>query len=95
MPPRAPPTPGSIAAGLIDASASPAHRVAKPRRLPSTRRALTPPELEEINAEARTRGNDVILDALLLRLHTEPPAAAAAPWPCAWSTWTPPTDWSA
>ncbi|PTA46018.1 site-specific integrase [Micromonospora sp. RP3T] len=61
----------AIADGLIDASASPAHRVAKPRRLPGTRRALTAHELEEINAIARTSGNDVILDALLLRLHTE------------------------
>jgi integrase len=57
--------------GLIDRAASPAHRVAKPRRLPSTRRALTAHELEQINAIARTSGNDVILDALLLRLHTE------------------------
>ncbi|MEV6524533.1 hypothetical protein AB0M43_21475 [Longispora sp. NPDC051575] len=61
----------AIADGLIDAADSPAHRVAKPRRLPSTRRALTPRELEEINLAARTSGNDVILDALLLRLHTE------------------------
>ncbi|MFG3423753.1 tyrosine-type recombinase/integrase [Micromonospora sp. NPDC048063] len=61
----------AVADGLIDASASPAHRVAKPRRLPSTRRALTSYELEEINAVARTSGNDVVLDALLLRLHTE------------------------
>ncbi|MGC4795727.1 tyrosine-type recombinase/integrase [Micromonospora saelicesensis] len=61
----------AIADGLIDAAASPAHRVAKPRRLPGTRRALTAHELEEINAMARTSGNDVILDALLLRLHTE------------------------
>ncbi|MCW3842125.1 site-specific integrase [Micromonospora yasonensis] len=61
----------AVADGLIGASASPAHRVAKPRRLPSTRRALTPHELEEINAVVRTSGNDVILDALLLRLHTE------------------------
>ena len=61
----------AIADGLIDAGASPAHRVAKPRRLPSTRRALTPDELEQINVAARTSGNDVILDALLLRLHTE------------------------
>ncbi|MFI7211592.1 tyrosine-type recombinase/integrase [Micromonospora maritima] len=57
--------------GLIAASASPAHRVAKPRRLPSNRRALTRHELEEINIEARTSGNDVVLDTLLLRLHTE------------------------
>src|SRR2546429_4852996 len=61
----------AIADGLIDAATSPAHRVVKPRRLPSTRRALTPDELEQINLAARTSGNDVILDALLLRLHTE------------------------
>ncbi len=61
----------AIADGLIDAAASPAHRVVKPRRLPSTRRALTPDELEQINLAARTSGNDVLLDALLLRLHTE------------------------
>jgi integrase len=39
--------------------------------LPSTRRALTPDELDAINVAARTSGNDVVLDALLLRLHTE------------------------
>ncbi|WP_432838541.1 tyrosine-type recombinase/integrase [Dactylosporangium sp. CA-092794] len=61
----------AIADGLIQAADSPAHRVAKPRRLPSTRRALTPDELTDINAVARTTGNDTILDALLLRLHTE------------------------
>jgi integrase len=61
----------AIADGLIRAEASPAHRVAKPRRLPSTRRALTTGELELINTAARTSGNDVVLDALLLRLHTE------------------------
>lgn len=57
--------------GYLTAAASPAHRVAKPRRLPSTRRALTTDELDQINTAARTSGNDVILDALLLRLHTE------------------------
>ncbi|GLZ28062.1 hypothetical protein Lesp02_02520 [Lentzea sp. NBRC 105346] len=61
----------AIADGLIAPTASPAHRVAKPRRLPSTRRALTPGELDQINTAARASGNDVILDALLLRLHTE------------------------
>jgi hypothetical protein len=53
--------------GHIDPLASPAHRVAKPRRNPSTRRALTTHELEDINTTARACGNDVILDAL--RLH--------------------------
>jgi integrase len=33
--------------------------------------ALTPDELDAINVAARTSGNDVVLDALLLRLHTE------------------------
>jgi integrase len=61
----------AIADALIGAGASPAHKVVKPRRLPSTRRALNPDELDEINLVARTCGNDVILDALLLRLHTE------------------------
>jgi site-specific recombinase XerD len=61
----------AIADGLIVPGASPAHKVAKPRRLPSTRRALTPEELAEINLAARSSGNDVVLDALLLRLHTE------------------------
>jgi hypothetical protein len=61
----------AIADGLNDVGASPAHRVAKPRRLPNTRRALAPDELERINLVARTSGNDVILHALLLRPHTE------------------------
>jgi integrase len=61
----------AIADNLIDPGASPAHRVAKPRRLPSTRRALTTHELTEINLATRTSGNDPILDALILRFHTE------------------------
>jgi integrase len=61
----------ATADGYLTAAASPAHRIAKPRRLPSTRRALTPDELDQINIAARSSGNDAILDALLLRLHTE------------------------
>jgi integrase len=61
----------AIADGLIDQKDSPAHRVAKPRRLPNTRRALTAWELEQVNTTARVSGNDAVLDALLLRLHTE------------------------
>ena len=61
----------ATADGYLTTAASPAHRVAKPRRLPSTRRALTPDELDQINIVARSSGNDAILDALLLRLHTE------------------------
>jgi site-specific recombinase XerD len=61
----------AIADGLIEQKDSPAHRVVKPRRLPNTRRALTAWELEQINATARVSGNDAVLDAILLRLHTE------------------------
>lgn len=61
----------AIADDLLPAGSSPAHRVAKPRRLPSTRRALTVAELDQINTVARSSGNDPVLDALLLRLHTE------------------------
>ncbi|KZM72710.1 tyrosine-type recombinase/integrase [Nocardia terpenica] len=61
----------AIADDLLPAGSSPAHRVPKPRRLPSTRRALTADELDQINAAARVSGDDPALDALLLRLHTE------------------------
>jgi integrase len=61
----------AIADGLIAPGASPAHQVAKPRCLPNTRRALITDELAQINTAARTGGNDVVLDALILRLHTE------------------------
>lgn len=61
----------AIADELLAPGTSPAHRVTKPRRLPSTRRALTPFELDQINTVTRATGNDVVLDALLLRLHTE------------------------
>ncbi|HEX3591068.1 MAG TPA: tyrosine-type recombinase/integrase, partial [Pseudonocardiaceae bacterium] len=50
---------------------NPAARVPKPRRLPSTRTALTPNQLDQINHIAATTGNDPELDTLLLRLHTE------------------------
>ena len=57
--------------GHIKASDNPALKVAKPRRLPSTRRAVPDTRLAEINQVAATTGNDPTLDTLLLRLHTE------------------------
>ena len=57
--------------GHIPAGDNPARKVAKPRRLPSTRRAVPDTRLAEINQVAATTGNDPALDALLLRLHTE------------------------
>jgi integrase/recombinase XerC len=56
--------------------------VDKPRRLPSTRRAVAGKRLAEINHAAATTGDDPELDTLLLRLHTET-AAGAARWRCA------------
>ncbi|MFI6785598.1 tyrosine-type recombinase/integrase [Micromonospora sp. NPDC050276] len=61
----------AIADGYLTTVDSPAHRIRKPRRLPNTRRALTPDELSDIKAAARSGGNDIMLDALLLRLHSE------------------------
>lgn len=45
----------AIADDLIDHKNSPAHRVAKPRRLPNTRRALTAWELDQIPGSAACR----------------------------------------
>ena len=56
---------------LIKRADNPALQVDKPRRLPSTRRALGDDRLTAINHTAATTGNDAELDALILRLHTE------------------------
>jgi site-specific recombinase XerD len=57
--------------GLITQEDNPARKVAKPRRLPSTRRAVPDTRLAQINQIAAATGNDPELDTLLLRLHTE------------------------
>jgi integrase len=57
--------------GHMKVGDNPALKVAKPRRLPSTRRAVPDTRLAEINRIAATTGNDPALDTLLLRLHTE------------------------
>jgi len=57
--------------GLIAEADKPARKVAKPRRLPSTRRAVPDTRLAEINEAAAATGDDPELDTLLLRLHTE------------------------
>jgi integrase/recombinase XerC len=57
--------------GLIAEADNPARKVAKPRRLPSTRRAVPDTRLAEINQAAAATGDDPDLDTLLLRLHTE------------------------
>jgi hypothetical protein len=55
--------------GLISEKDNPALKVEKPRRLPSTRRAIADTRLAEINEVAATTGDDPELDALILRLH--------------------------
>jgi integrase/recombinase XerC len=57
--------------GLIKERDNPARKVAKPRRLPSTRRAVNDARLAEINQIAATTGDDPELDTLILRLHIE------------------------
>ncbi|GLZ01612.1 site-specific integrase [Actinoplanes sp. NBRC 103695] len=61
----------AVADRLIAASDNPAARVAKPRRLASTRRALPDHQLADIIKVAATTGNDPDLDNLILRLHIE------------------------
>ncbi len=57
--------------GYIGERDNPARKVEKPRRLPSTRRAVADTRLAEINHVAATTGDDPELDTLILRLHTE------------------------
>jgi site-specific recombinase XerD len=57
--------------GLIAEQDNPARKVAKPRRMPSTRQALDGAQFAEINQVAAVTGDDPELDALIVRLHTE------------------------
>jgi integrase/recombinase XerC len=57
--------------GLMEATDNPARKVAKPRRLLSTRQAVPDDRLAEIHHAAATTGDDPALDTLLLRLHIE------------------------
>jgi integrase/recombinase XerC len=61
----------AVADGLIDEADNPAKRVPKPRRLASTRRALSEEQVSQVIQAAATTGDDSDLDLLLLRLHIE------------------------
>jgi integrase len=61
----------AVADGWTREADNPAVKVDKPRRLPSTRRAIGDARLAEINEVAATTGDDPGLDTLLIRLHTE------------------------
>ncbi|WP_051133122.1 tyrosine-type recombinase/integrase [Nocardia paucivorans] len=56
---------------LIAPSANPALKVPMPRKLESTRHALTAEQVSELGRVASQTGNDVELDALIVRLHIE------------------------
>ena len=57
--------------GHINQRDNPARKVAKPRRLPSTRRAVADTRLAEINQVAAATSDDPEPDTLILRPHTE------------------------
>ncbi|WP_067856976.1 tyrosine-type recombinase/integrase [Nocardia shimofusensis] len=57
--------------GLIRPSANPARKVKMPRRLESPRHALTPEQISDLGRVACETGDDVELDALIVRLHIE------------------------
>ncbi|MFY1692795.1 hypothetical protein [Plantactinospora sp. WMMB782] len=57
--------------GLIRQVDNPAAKVAKPRRLASTRRAIPEAQLAAIIHIVATTGNDPHLDSVLIRLHLE------------------------
>lgn len=61
----------AVADGHLAGADNPALKVTKPRRLPSTRRAIADTRLAEINKAAATSGDDPALDCMLIRLHTE------------------------
>jgi integrase/recombinase XerC len=57
--------------GRLDERHNPAMRVTKPRRNPSTRRALAGNRLTELNDVVASTGDDPELDSLICRLHEE------------------------
>jgi integrase len=61
----------AVADGILTEAQNPAARVAKPRRLRSTRTALPDHRLGELAQVAGSSGDDPALDTLLLRLHIE------------------------
>jgi hypothetical protein len=80
--------------GIITEADNPVRKVAKPRRLPSTRRAFADTRLAEINDIAATTGNDRSWTPCCCGCTPRPPAAGAARSPCAPRTWTRTSAWS-
>jgi integrase/recombinase XerC len=61
----------AAADGFLTDAENPALKVAKPKRLVSTRRALPDARLAEVNEVAAGGGDDPALDGLIIRLHIE------------------------
>jgi integrase len=61
----------AIADKLVHPRCNPAAAVPKPHRPANNRRALSNPELAQINHTAATTGDDPVLDTLILRIHHE------------------------
>jgi hypothetical protein len=80
--------------GLIAEADNPARKVAKPRRLPSTRRAVPDIRLAEINRSPRPPAMILSWTRCCCGCTPRRPAAAAARWPCARPTWTRTSAWS-
>ena len=74
--------------GLIGEADNPARKVAKPRRLPSTRRAVRTPGWRRSIRPPRPRAMTPGWTRCCCGCTPRPPAAAAARWPCARRTWT-------
>jgi len=75
--------------GLISEKDNPARRVPKPRRLTSTRRALPPASLGQINAVAATTGNDQNSTPCCYGCTRRPPAGVVERSRCNKLIWTP------
>jgi hypothetical protein len=74
--------------GLIGEADNPARKVAKPRRLPSTRRAVPDTRLRRSTRPPRPRAMIRSWTRCCCDCTPRPPAAAAAPSPCARPIWT-------
>ena len=80
--------------GLIAEADNPARKVAKPRRLPSTRRAVPDTRLAEINQAAATTGTTRSWTRCCCGCTPRPPAAAAGRSRCARRTSIRTSAWS-
>jgi hypothetical protein len=79
--------------GLISEADNPARKVAKPRRLPSTRRLCPIPGWRRSTRPPRPRVMTRSWTRCCCGCTPRPPAAAAARWPCGRPTWTRTSAW--